>query len=134
MPVLVDTNIILDVLTDDPEWADWSLDRLERHAEEGLLINPVIYAELCFGFPTLAAADDLVRQYRLIWQEVPRLGLFKAAKAFQVYKKRGGTRAFVLPDFFVGGHAEAVDLPVLTRDVNRFQTYFPRVRLLSPST
>lgn len=134
MPVLVDTNVLVDVLTDDPNWADWSLEQLERYEGEGLVVNPMVYAELCFGFPTMAAVDELVRQYALTWQEVPRLGLFKAAKAFQVYKKRGGTRAFVLPDFFVGGHAEAADLPVLTRDVQRFRTYFPGVRLLTPPT
>lgn len=132
MPVLVDTNVMIDVLTDDTNWADWSLEQLERYEAEGLLINPVIYAELCFGLPTVKAADDVVRQYGLVWQELPRLGLFKAAKAFQSYKKRGGTRPFVLPDFFVGGHAEAAQLPVLTRDIQRFQSYFPGVRLLSP--
>ena len=132
MPVLVDTNIIIDLLTDDPTWADWSLEQLERCESGGLVINPVIYAELCFGFPTTEAVDELVRQYDLAWREVHRFGLFKAAKAFQAYKKRGGSRTFILPDFFVGGHAEAAELAVLTRDVKRFRTYFPDVRLLAP--
>ena len=132
MSVLVDTNVLIDLLTDDPAWADWSLEQLERHETEGLVINPMIYAELCFGFATPTGADDVVRQYGLIWQEVPRLGLYKAAKAFQDYKERGGTRRFVLPDFFIGGHAEVVDLPILTRDVARYRTYFPSVRLLAP--
>lgn len=134
MPVLVDTNVIIDVLTDDANWADWSLEQLERYEAEGLIINPMIYAELCFGMPTVAAVDDLIRQYGLAWQEVPRLGLFKAAKAFEIYKTRGGTRTFVLPDFFVGGHAEAAQLPILTRDIKRFHAYFPSARLLSPPT
>ncbi len=132
MSVLVDTNVILDILTDDPHWSEWSLGRLERHDGEGLTINSMIYAELCFGFRTPTAVDDLVRQFHLVWQEVPRLGLFKAAKAFEAYKKRGGDRKFVLPDFFIGGHAEATGLPILTRDTRRFRTYFPSVRLISP--
>ena len=132
MTVLVDTNVILDVLTDDPRWSEWSLGRLEHYDSEGLVISPMVYSELCFGFKTPTAVDDLVRQFRLVWQEVPRLGLFKAAKAFEAYKSRGGNRRFVLPDFFIGGHAEATGLPILTRDIKRFRTYFPSVRLISP--
>ncbi|OGV69830.1 MAG: DNA-binding protein [Lentisphaerae bacterium RIFOXYB12_FULL_65_16] len=132
MPVLVDTNIIIDVVTDDPDWANWSIRQLDANAADGLVINPVIYAELCFGFPAVEGVDDLVKEFGLSYQDVPRPGLFRAAKAFAVYKSRGGAKESVLPDFFVGGHAEATGLPVLTRDTARFRTYFPTVRLICP--
>ena len=132
MPVLVDTNVIIDVITDDPDWADWSIRQLEAHEPHGLAINPVIYAELCFGFSAAAPVDALVKQFGLSWHEVPRPGLFKAAKAFEAYRRRGGAKLSVLPDFFVGGHAEAAGMPVLTRDTCRYRTYFPAVRLICP--
>jgi predicted nucleic acid-binding protein len=132
MAVLVDTNVIIDVITDDPDWADWSLHQLEVHAADGLVINPVIYAELCFGFPTVEAVDEVVRQFGLAVREIPRPGLFRSAKAFAAYRRRSGTRRSVLPDFFVGGHAEVTGLPVLTRDTARFRSYFPTVRLIQP--
>lgn len=133
MPILVDTNVILDILTDDPQWAAWSLEQLEICGRSGLVINPVIYAELCFGSPSVEFVNNLIRQYSLDYQEIPRLGLYKAATAFSVYKARKGTRTSVLPDFFVGGHAEAAAIPVLTRDTPRLRTYFPTVRLICPT-
>jgi predicted nucleic acid-binding protein len=132
MAVLVDTNVIIDAITDDPGWADWSVGQLEARAGEGLIINPVIYAELCFGFPTADAVDALVKQFSLSYREIPRSGLFRAARAFEAHKRRSGTKRSVLPDFFVGGHAEVTGLPVLTRDTARFRTYFPTVRLICP--
>ena len=132
MPVLVDTNIILDVITDDADWADWSLSQLEENESRGLAINPAIYAELCYGFASPTAVDELLKQFGLAYQEIPRLGLFKAAKAYEQYRQRGGSRTNVLPDFFVGGHAEATGLHLLTRDTARFRTYFPSVTLVCP--
>jgi len=132
MPVLVDTNVLVDVLTDDPRWADWSIAQLESNSDVGLLINPVIYAELCFGSPSIEFVDDIVRRFALTYQEIPRQGLFRAAKAFGQYKSRRGTRASVLPDFFIGGHAEAAGIPLLTRDTKRLSTYFPGVTLIRP--
>ncbi len=132
MPVLVDTNVLVDVLTDDPQWASWSIAQLQGHSDAGLVINPVIYAELCFGSPSVEFADDVVRQFGLIYQDVPRQGLFRAAKAFGQYKSRKGTKISVLPDFFVGGHAEATGMSLLTRDTKRLSTYFPGVKLICP--
>lgn len=132
MPVLVDTSVIIDVVTDDPAWADWSIRQLEAYDVGGLVINPVIYAELCFGFPTVDAVDELVREFSLSLQAIPRPGLFRAAKAFAAYRARGGVKGSVLPDFFVGGHAEVTGMAVLTRDTGRFQTYFPSVQLIAP--
>jgi predicted nucleic acid-binding protein len=132
MGVLVDTNVLVDVLTDDPRWAGWSLARLEEHEPQGLLVNPAIYAELCFGFDSHQPVDELLRQLGLLYQEIPRLGLFRASRAFALYRSRGGTRERILPAFFVGGHAEASGLPVLTRDTGRFTGYFPSVDLIRP--
>jgi predicted nucleic acid-binding protein len=132
MPVLVDTNVLVDVLTDDPQWAPWSIKQLESHFNAGLVINPVIYAELCFGSPSSEFVDNVIRQLGLAYQEIPRKGLFKAAKAFGVYKARQGVRTSVLPDFFIGGHAEAADIPLLTRDVKRLRRYFPALKLICP--
>jgi predicted nucleic acid-binding protein len=132
MPILIDTNILIDVLTDDPKWADWSTNALEQNSSQGLLINPIVYSELCFGSPSVEFVDDIVRRFHLSMQEIPRTGLFRAAKAFQQYKSRKGTKTFVLPDFFIGGHAEASNLPLLTRDTKRIKTYFPGVKLISP--
>jgi predicted nucleic acid-binding protein len=130
--ILVDTNVIVDILTDDPNWADWSERTLDDHSEEDLSINPVIYAELCFGCDSVAEVDDIVRQIGLSYMDTPRDGLFRAAKAFARYKKAGGTKDFVLPDFFIGGHAEASSLSIITRDVARYATYFQSVALIHP--
>ena len=132
MPILVDTNVIVDVLTDDPQWADWSLSQLEAHAAKGLMINSVVYAELCFGSPSTDFVDDVVRRLSLIYQDIPRQGLFRAARAFAQYRGRQGVRTFVLPDFFIGGHADAAGWPLLTRDARRMKTYFPGVKLICP--
>ncbi|MFZ4483249.1 MAG: type II toxin-antitoxin system VapC family toxin [Chthoniobacterales bacterium] len=133
MPVLVDTNVIVDVLTNDPEWADWSVGQLETRSSGGLVINPVIYAELCFGAPSASFVDDVVKQFALVYQEIPRQGLYRAAKAFARYKKKKGTKSSVLPDFFIGGHAEAANLDLLTRDTKRLGAYFPGVTLICPT-
>jgi len=132
MSLLVDTNILIDVLTDDPTWADWSEEALLRHAGDDPIVNPAIFAELCFGCDSLGEAENIVRQFGLGYSETPRDGLFRAAKAFAQYKNNGGTKDFVLPDFFVGGHAEAASLKILTRDEGRYRTYFPNVTLICP--
>jgi predicted nucleic acid-binding protein len=124
MPVLVD------VLTEDPRWAPWSIRQLEDNSDAGLVINPVTYEELCFGSPSIEFVDGVVRQFGLIYQDVPRQGLFRAAKAFAQHKSRKGTKISVLPDFFIGGHAEVVGMPLLTRDTKRLITYFPTVNLI----
>ena len=132
MPVLVDTNVLVDVLTDDSRWADWSIAQLESSSKAGLLINPVVYAELCFGSPSTEFVDDVIRRLELTYLEIPRQGLFRAAKAFAQYKERRGAKTSVLPDFFIGGHAEASGIPLLTRDTKRVRTYFPSVELICP--
>lgn len=132
MPILVDTNVLVDVLTDDPRWAEWSITQLDQNSDLGFIINSVVYAELCFGSPSIEFVDDIVRRFGLTYQEIPRQGLFRAARAFGQYKARRGTRVSPLPDFFIGGHAEAAGIPLLTRDTKRVNTYFPGVKLICP--
>jgi len=132
MSVLVDTNVIIDVLTDDRQWADWSVEQLEANAGSGLIINPVVYAELCFGSPSIDFVDDIVRRFALAYHEIPRQGLFRAAKAFAQYKVRKGSKSSVLPDFFIAAHAEAAGISLLTRDTKRLSAYFPNVKLICP--
>lgn len=132
MAILVDTNIIIDIVSDDPNWADWSITILEQYADQELSINPAVYAELCFNYDSVEEVDYLIRQFELNYQEIPRDGLFRAAQAFKVYKSKGGTKDFVLPDFFIGGHAESSNSRLITRNVKRYRTYFPAVTIINP--
>lgn len=134
MPVLIDSNIVLDVVTDDPVWADWSDEAITRHQASGLIVNPVIYAELCTGAASASEVDELLESLKLGVQEIPREGLFLSAKTFLQYRRQGGTKTSTLPDFLIGGHAEALGIPILTRDTARYQTYFPKVELICPKS
>lgn len=130
---LVDTNVLLDIATDDSNWADWSLHELEAAALRGsLIINDVIYAELSVRFAAIEVLEGFIAEAALSHQQMPRAALFLAAKAFQRYRAARGRRTGVLPDFFIGGHAAVSDLALLTRDPARYRTYFPTVQLISP--
>lgn len=131
--VLVDTHVLVDVLQNDPQWADWSIGQLRAQAKlHELAINPVIYAEMSMSFSTMEALDAVVTRMELSVREIPRPALFLAAKAFALYRRRGGNKAQVLPDFFVGAHAAVQGWPLLTRDASRFRTYFPSLAVLAP--
>jgi predicted nucleic acid-binding protein len=130
---LVDSNVLLDVLTEDASWLDWSLESLAAAAEAGpLVINPVIYSEVSIRFTTVEALEDAIptRDYRR--EPIPWAAAFLAGKAFVEYRRGKGTKATTLPDFFVGAHAAVADLQLLTRDVGRYRTYFPTVTLIAP--
>ena len=130
---LVDTNVLLDVVTEDAVWADWSQRQLEAAAVRGpVLINDVVYAELSVGFLRKEEVDEALAIAQVEMAPMPREALFLAAKVFQRYRAGGGTRSGVLPDFFVGAHAAVARLPLLTRDIRRYRVYFPTVRLISP--
>lgn len=132
---LVDTNILLDVVSDDPNWADWSIARLEAASLNGpLLINDVIYAELSVRYDRIESLDAFVDAAGLEIVSIPRAALFLAGKVFTQYRKSGGSRAGVLPDFFIGAHAAVSDIPLLTRDVGRYRTYFPTLKLIMPES
>lgn len=131
--VLIDTNVLLDVVTNHPQWADWSQGRLEAaSARDRLAVNAVVYAELSIGFRRIEEVESLLAKTRIAVEEIPREALFLAAKAFQRYKRRGGTGTGVLPDFFIGAHAAVLGAPLLTRDSRRYADYFPTVELISP--
>ena len=132
--ILVDTNVLLDVVSNDPQWADWSQQQLEAAAINGrLAINAVIYAELSIGFRRIEEVEAVLARTQIGIEEIPREALFLAGKAFQRYKTRGGTRAGVLPDFFIGAHAAVLGAPLLTRDKRRYADYFPKLELLAPA-
>ncbi len=131
--LLVDTNVLVDVLEDDPAWAEWSVRQLRAQAQvHELIINPVIYSELSLTFDTVSALDDAVDGMGLTLQELPRPALFLAGKAFVKYRREGGTKGNVLADFFIGAHAAVLDCAILTRDGRRYRSYFPRVALIAP--
>ena len=131
--VLVDTNVLVDVLQDDPQWADWSIGQMRALASvHQLTINPIVYAEISLSFSTMEALDDIVQTLGLQVREIPRAALFLAAKAFAQYRRRGGSRQQVLPDFFIGAHAAVEGWPLLTRDAKRFRTYFPSLDIVAP--
>jgi predicted nucleic acid-binding protein len=131
--LLVDTNVLLDVLQDDPQWADWSIGQLRAQSQvHRLAINDVIYAELSLSFGSVQALDAVVDRLRLDVAPLPRPALFLAGKAFLQYRRRGGMKTQVLPDFFIGAQAAVNCWPLLTRDATRYRSYFPTVTLITP--
>ena len=131
--LLVDTNVLVDVLEDDSQWADWSLGQLRAQSKiHPLVINPIIYSELSLAFSTVEALDQTIANLGLRLVELPQPALFLAGKAFVRYRRQGGAKSNVLGDFFIGAHAAVSDLPVLTRDTRRYAAYFPTVRLIAP--
>ena len=131
--LLVDTNVLVDVLQDDPQWAEWSIGQLRAQAKiHELVINPVVYAELSLSFSTFESLDRVVATMQLALREIPRAALFLAGKACLQYRRRGGSKGQVLPDFFIGAHAAVEGWPLLTRDASRFRTYFPSLEVVAP--
>ncbi len=131
--ILVDTKVLLDVVTDDATWAGWSQRQLEIWALRGtLVINAVIYAELSIGFQRIEELEAVLSKTGIALAEIPRPALFLAGKVFRAYKRKGGTRTGVLPDFFIGAHAAVARLPLLSRDTGRYRTYFPTLELIVP--
>jgi hypothetical protein len=132
--VLVDTNVLLDVVEDHPQWADWSQQQLEAAAlNHQLVINAVVYAELSIGFRRIEEVEAVLSETQILLEEIPREALFLAGKVFQRYKARGGTRTGVLPDFFIGAHAAVLGIPLLTRDARQVADYFPKLDLIAPA-
>jgi predicted nucleic acid-binding protein len=131
--LLVDTNVLVDVLENDPQWADWSIGQLRAQAKvHRLAINPIIYSELSLAFSTVEALDKTIDGLGLALVEVPRPALFLAGKAFARYRRQGGSKNNVLADFFIGAHAAVSRYPLLTRDTRRYSSYFADVTLIAP--
>jgi predicted nucleic acid-binding protein len=132
--ILVDTNVLVDLVTDDPLWGEWSQRQLDRAAaQDELAINDIVYAELSVGYSRIEELDAMIREVGLVTAAIPRVALFLAGKAFQRYRSAGGRRTGVLPDFFLGAHAVISDCVLITRDAARYRTYFPGIVLIAPN-
>jgi predicted nucleic acid-binding protein len=131
--VLVDTNVILDVLTEDVEWFEWSSAALSDAAEIAtLVVNPIIYAEVSVRFERIEDLDEALPTSRFARETLPWEAAFLAGKSFLSYRRRGGDRRSPLPDFYIGAHAAVTEMTLLTRDAARYRTYFPRLRVIAP--
>ena len=131
--ILVDTNVLLDLVTDDPFWAEWSQHQLRAAAAtDELAINEAVFAELSVRYAVIEQVEALLERVRATFVPTPQLALFLAGKAFQRYRAAGGIRTGVLPDFFLGAHAEVTNSLLVTRDTRRYRTYFPTIELISP--
>ena len=130
---IVDTNVLVDVLTEDSAWLDWSAEQLDRQAAQGPVIaNEVIYAELSMGLADETAVENALAELDVIFHRMPIPALFVAGKAYLRYRRAGGIRTGVLPDFFIGAHAQVMGVPILTRDPRRYRAYFPEVEVIAP--
>lgn len=131
--IFVDTNILLDLIADDPVWADWSQRQLEAATlRDRLAVNPVVYAELSGAFTRIEELDEFLSGAAVEIVEMSRQMLFLAGTAFKIYRRRGGTRAGVLPDFLIGAQATIVGAELITRDAARYRSYFPAIELIVP--
>ncbi len=132
-PVVVDSNVLLDVVTGDPTWGQWSSEALERTADEAILvINALIYAEVSIGFASIEALEEALLPDLYRREHLPYEAAFLAGKAFRRYRQAGGARSSPLPDFYIGAHAAVAGYRVLTRDATRYRTYFPRLEIIAP--
>ena len=135
LDVLVDSNVLLDILTEDTRWYDWSAGRLADLAGTAeLVINPLIYSEVSVGFETIEALDEAVSPRWFRREPLPWAAGFLAARCFLHYRQAGGTRRSPLPDFYIGAHAAIMGLRLLTRDVRRYRNYLPQLEIIAPHT
>ena len=132
--VMIDSNVLIDLLENDPNWADWSETQLTPLAEAGLaVINPIIYAEVAANFATIEALNAAVHPFNLQREPLPWDAAFLASQAFKLYRRRGGLRSSPLPDFYIGAHASLSGYSLLTRDARRYREYFPKLKIIDPS-
>lgn len=133
MTVLVDTNVLLDVATEDAHWLEWSAAQLSEAADgEGLAIDPIVYAELSVHYDAIEALEEALSGYAFERLALPWEAAFLAGKAYRRYRRKGGLKRSPLPDFYIGAHAAVSDLALLTRDARRYRDYFPKLRLIVP--
>jgi predicted nucleic acid-binding protein len=131
--VLVDSNVLLDIATDDPRWSRWSSEALEEAAEESpLVINPIVYAEVSIRYESIEELEAVLPADVFRREPLPYEAGFLAGKAFVAYRRRGGRRSVPLPDFYIGAHSAVAGFRLLTRDASRYRTYFPTVQLIAP--
>ena len=130
---LIDSNVLLDLITEDKNWVAWSEDMIEHAANRGeIAINPLIFAELTSEYDSSAELDSYLLPLGIKRLPLPYEAAFPAGKAFLAYRKRGGTKRSPLPDFYIGAHAQVLGHTILTRDPARYRTYFPEVKLIAP--
>ena len=133
MTVLVDSNVLLDLMTADARWFQWSADAIERAADTArLVINPMIYAEVSIRYHRIEDLEAALPRALIEREPVPYEAAFLAGKCYLAYRQRGGTRRSPLPDFFIGAHAAVAGYQLLTRDASRYRTYFPRLTIVAP--
>lgn len=131
-PVLVDSNVLLDLVTNDVQWSHWSQVALDRLVDDELIINPLIYAEVSIGFARIEDLDNALSTTLLKREQLPYEAGFLAGKAYMSYRRRGGSRTSPFADFYIGAHAAIRGYRLLTRDPKRYRTYFPNVELIAP--
>ena len=130
---LVDSDVLLDVVTDDPQWGEWSASLLASALDAGgVVINPIVYAEVSVGFDRIEDLDDALPAAHFVREPLPYTAGFVAGKAFLAYRRQGGSRPTTLPGFYIGAHAAVRGYRLLTRDAARYRTYFPRVEVIAP--
>ena len=131
---LVDTNVLIDILSSDTTWETWSATALRQRSGYGpLVINEIVYAELAGRYSTQQALDSIVERLDLHFEWLPKSALHLAGQTFTKYRRSGGTRSSILADFFIGAHAAIIQFPIITRDTKRYRTHFPDVELIAPS-
>jgi predicted nucleic acid-binding protein len=130
--VLVDSNLLIDVLSDDARWAQKSMDFLIDVAlEHTLLINAIVFSEISIGYETLAACERALKLFPLLWEDIPKEAAFLAGQVFLRYRKGGGAKSLPLPDFFIGAHAQIAGYSIATRDPRPYRHYYSKVDLLT---
>jgi predicted nucleic acid-binding protein len=131
--LLVDSNVILDIFLDDPNWADWSESALANYSvHTTLYINSIVYTEVSVGFGKIEELESALHKGGFQMLEIPKEALFLAGKVYLKYREKKGIKRSPLPDFYIGAQAAVLGLDLITRDVARYQTYFPTVRLICP--
>ena len=131
--IIVDSNVLLDIITEDSRWCEWSAKTVERYADDNVLaINAVIYAEVSIGFERIEDMEAALPESHLARLSIPAEAAFLAGKCFVRYRREGGARRSPLPDFFIGAHAAVLGASLITRDAARYETYFPALHLISP--
>jgi predicted nucleic acid-binding protein len=131
--VLIDSNVLLDLITEDRQWFAWSYTTITDAAEHSrLVINPIVYAEISVRYSSIEDLNAAIPTTMVDREPIPYEAAYLAGKAFSIYRKRGGKKRFTLPDFFIGAHASVAGYTLLTRDATRYRTYFPRLALIAP--
>ena len=131
--ILVDSNVFIDIFTQDTEWYSWSLNALSDAAsKERITINPIIYSEISIGFHSTSELDNALSNIGVLNEQISKDVAFAAGKAFVKYRRNGGKKSSPLPDFFIGAHANCSSYKLLSRDQHRFLNYFPNLELINP--